>query len=67
MNKIVTALEHGCEAGGEAGPQTAKQPYVSPELKVYGDLREITMSVSLLGAPDNALPINPLIGTAIVL
>jgi hypothetical protein len=66
MNKIAATSERASSAQG--GAQTTKRPYASPELKAYGDLREITMTVAVLGHPDHQIQIlNPLVGTAILL
>lgn len=66
MNKIATSTERASSA--KRGVLKTRRPYASPDLKTYGDLREITRVVALLGAPDHQLQIlNPLIGTAILL
>jgi hypothetical protein len=34
-------------------PQVSRQPYSSPELRVYGDIREITHGFGVNGENDN--------------
>jgi hypothetical protein len=64
---VETSKDGSVVAGTTATPST-KQPYTSPKVKTYGDLREITTKIALLGHPDNQLQlINPLIGTGIAL
>lgn len=68
MNKTVTTATHGSGAAREAAPSTIKRPYAKPQLKTYGELREITTTVALLSNPDGQIQIlNPLIGTALLL
>jgi hypothetical protein len=63
MNKTVEISTDGSVVGGTA----AKQPYTSPKLNTYGDLREITMQIGLSGNPDGLLGgLNTILRTSIL-
>lgn len=61
MNKTHSEiLEHGSIILEVSSNGSAKQPYNSPKMKEYGDLREITMAIGTRGNSDGGIlpPLN---------
>jgi hypothetical protein len=64
-SETVATAKH---AAGEAALHTTKQHYVRPELKTYGDLREITAQLAIGGNADGQIGVlNAILRTAILL
>ncbi|PWB83015.1 MAG: hypothetical protein C3F11_08710 [Methylocystaceae bacterium] len=67
MNDTAGRSKDGSVVAGAAANLTTKQPYLRPKLAEYGDLKEITSQIGLVGNEDGLLGgLNTILRTSVI-